>query len=1057
MRAAMLLLVMLLTTMTTWADVLRTDATEGNTVTLTTGTTEVTLQDGDVLTGTGGTNTHVSIADGATVTLSNANIIRITNDNSYKWAGITCLGDATIILEGNNALKGGYRTSGIYVPKSKTLVIRGDGSLTATGNKYAAGIGSGYQGSCGNIIIEGGIITATGGEYAAGIGGGHQTSCDNITITGGTVTATGGSFGAGIGSGYNKPCGNITITGGTVTATGGSHAAGIGSGRGGSCGDINITRTVISVTAMMKINASSYCIGAGDEGTCGTVMVGGAIGAISESPYTYVPSGSTSSTVQFDANGGTGTMDDWLFTCDGTWQSIPACTFTAPDGYLFSGWNTAANGSGIFYQDGQQIVDISEVTLYAQWVLPSCIISTDTKELKLLHGQTLTGMGGKYTHVTIADGATVTLNGVKITDIPYDKRYQWAGITCEGDATIILEGNNALKGGYNSSGIYVPKDKTLVIRGDGSLTATGVDDAAGIGSGNHEASGNITIEGGTITAIAGKYGAGIGSGRSDGSEDTSSSCGDITIIGGNITATCKVSGAGIGSGNKASCGNITIEGCTINSTGGSDAAGIGGGSGGSYGNITIYSGDITATSKGNGASIGSGRGNSSYGTIAIYGGSVTATSKENGAGIGSGYGQSCADIIITGGDITATGGSKGAGIGGGYQANCGDITITGGTITATSKGNGAGIGSGEGLSSTVYTCGNITLSGGDITVTGGTNGAGIGSGPNSTCGDITITNGVTRVIATKTANNSKIDIIGKGYNGTVGTITIDPSLIDETRTIETSYNAETDTYKYNYIRTLWGLALLDNSDNAEAIGVKDGLTTDVLLRSRTLYKDGAWNTLCLPFDVTIAGSPLEGADVRELIPASSGLNGSTLTLNFTAENEVTQLVAGTPYLIKWTKADDYVDDAAHNIVNPMFTSVTIKSTTPKNDYTFTGGKFVGSYDPVGFTAGNRSILYLGAANKLYWPNADMTLGACRAYFELGTSPDPSEGGESDAIQINLNFDGDGEATKITTTDCTDLTDYDGAWYDLQGRKIANGSKPTAKGVYIHNGLKVVIK
>ena len=33
----------------------------------------------------------------------------------------------------------------------------------------------------------------------------------------------------------------------------------------------------------------------------------------------------------------------------------------------------------------------------------------------------------------------------------------------------------------------------------------------------------------------------------------------------------------------------------------------------------------------------------------------------------------------------------------------------------------------------------------------------------------------------------------------------------------------------------------------------------------------------------------------------------------------------------------------------------------------------------------------------------------------------------------------------------------GAWYDLQGRKIANGQKPKAKGLYIVNGKVVVIK
>ena len=32
-----------------------------------------------------------------------------------------------------------------------------------------------------------------------------------------------------------------------------------------------------------------------------------------------------------------------------------------------------------------------------------------------------------------------------------------------------------------------------------------------------------------------------------------------------------------------------------------------------------------------------------------------------------------------------------------------------------------------------------------------------------------------------------------------------------------------------------------------------------------------------------------------------------------------------------------------------------------------------------------------------------------------------------------------------------------AWYTLDGRRIAKGQKPSAKGIYIHRGCKVVIK
>ena len=102
----------------------------------------------------------------------------------------------------------------------------------------------------------------------------------------------------------------------------------------------------------------------------------------------------------------------------------------------------------------------------------------------------------------------------------------------------------------------------------------------------------------------------------------------------------------------------------------------------------------------------------------------------------------------------------------------------------------------------------------------------------------------------------------------------------------------------------------------------------------------------------------------------------------------------------------------------------------------------------------RSILYLGAANKLYWPNANMTLGACRAYFQLNgiTVADVAN------AQMFIDDDGDNgdnEATEITTTNYTNLTNYSDAWYTLDGRRI-NG-KPTQKGVYINGGRKVVIK
>ena len=253
-----------------------------------------TVQDGEVLTGTLASNVKISIAapvapaTTTTVTLKDADI-NGSGTLSGDYAGITCEGNATIILEGTNKVKGfDMSRSGISVPSGNTLTIQGSGSLAATGGNGAAGIG-GSMGSCGNIVIKGGNITATGSENAAGIGNGYFGTCGNITISGGTITATGGDYAAGIGGGNRGTCGAITISGGTITATGGASAAGIGGGRNnGACGTITITSDVTKVTAT-KGSYAPNSIGAGVEGTAISVTIGGTeyASGISQSPYEY--------------------------------------------------------------------------------------------------------------------------------------------------------------------------------------------------------------------------------------------------------------------------------------------------------------------------------------------------------------------------------------------------------------------------------------------------------------------------------------------------------------------------------------------------------------------------------------------------------------------------------------------------------------------------------------------------------------------------------------------------------------------------------------------------
>lgn len=242
---------------------------------------DVLVLNGATLSGELTNDVKISIADEATVTL-NGVTINGTNSGGYQWAGITCEGNAEIILTGNNTVKGFQQDyPGISVPVNKTLTISGTGSLVVSSNGYGCGIGGRSYTQSGNITINGGTIEAWGGNGCAAIGGSRDGTCGDIIITNGTITAYGGSGSAGIGGGHNdgdgyqSTCGNISITGGTVEATGYNNV-GIGGGYNGVCGDIIIANTVTQLKASVSNgDIASRPIGKGyGGGTSGTVTIG---------------------------------------------------------------------------------------------------------------------------------------------------------------------------------------------------------------------------------------------------------------------------------------------------------------------------------------------------------------------------------------------------------------------------------------------------------------------------------------------------------------------------------------------------------------------------------------------------------------------------------------------------------------------------------------------------------------------------------------------------------------------------------------------------------------
>lgn len=249
-----------------------------------------------------------------------------------------------------------------------------------------------------------------------------------------------------------------------------------------------------------------------------------------------------------------------------------------------------------------------------------------------------------------------------------------------------------------------------------------------------------------------------------------------------------------------------------------------------------------------------------------------------------------------------------------------------------------------------------------------------------------------------------------------------------------------------YVRSE-GYKVIEN-DGSDNISESDYVRKDVILHNRVLYKDGTWNTICWPFITSIYDGILDGAELRSLESAS--VEGSTLNLTF--GNPDGLIFPGKPFIIRWEKPADYEgNERKYDIVNPVFASVEIK----KGEENFDSGsgdtrvRFLGTYDALTFSQKEKKILFLGANNKLYYPDGEnpTTIGACRAYFKIGDDADTNNARRF--TSININFGDTSTTTAINNSVEANTVKANNAWYTLDGRKLK--AEPTHKGVYIYNG------
>ena len=292
----------------------------------------------------------------------------------------------------------------------------------------------------------------------------------------------------------------------------------------------------------------------------------------------------------------------------------------------------------------------------------------------------------------------------------------------------------------------------------------------------------------------------------------------------------------------------------------------------------------------------------------------------------------------------------------------------------------------------------------------------------------------------------------------IGTGGYNANGISFTGGFDLSGKAELDNTALHLFDNRDNTALIDAYANPSEHTANKGSAPDVsniaiTLRGRTLYKDGSWNTICLPFDVDLTDENglLYGADARKLNSASitgDEANGHTLHLSFS--EAVTTLEAGVPYIIKWPEGD--------NITDPVFTGKAISNTEPTTVTSQDGMvSFIGTYGTVSLAANDKSNIYFGSANKLLWPDQNVTVGAFRAYFKINETAAVNAKGITNMV---IDFgENDEEATGINeaAADSSLFTPHSSLseWHTVDGIRL-NG-KPSKKGMYIHNGKKVVVE
>ena len=527
-RAAVVLLMMLLTATTAWA---------GN----------VTV-----------TNETTAWTDG--------NTYNVTSDVTIDTR-ITVTGTVTLNLGAGATLTA---SKGIEVSQGNTLTIEGNGTLNATGaevshsnwtKKYRSGIGAD---AVGTIIINGGTINATGAFWAAGIGGdSYNSNGGSITINGGRVTATGNGGGAGIGGGLNgAAAGTIVINGGQVTAIAQAGGAAIGSGdQGATGGSLTLGWTNVhtdfieakpnyaypfdGLSSISFADGKLFLLNGTDtQATLENINQAGTDVKLVPTKEIVNLSNATISGVDthYEYTGNNITITPTV--------TLLSETLAVTDDYTISFKRNGTETTAV-NEEGTYTLTVSGVGFYTGSIDVTFYVNAPVDYQAYENGAMADKALAYNEYVRVSAATTAMTAGwyVVAEDATVANR-----ITTSGDVNLVLCNGATLTA---EKGISVTDGNSLTIYGQdgntGKLTAS-IPDSYGnmynsaIGgdryntisnTGTPVKAGSITIHGGEITATSDFESAGIG-------KAYEGAAGSITIYGGKVTATCIMDGTGIG-------------------------------------------------------------------------------------------------------------------------------------------------------------------------------------------------------------------------------------------------------------------------------------------------------------------------------------------------------------------------------------------------------------------------------------------------------------------------------------------------------------------------------